>query len=80
MHTRTAYLPTLFGFALGALAMHACASPLAGLAEAKPAPSEATPAALQPPEALVPPPPAETPIPSVQLPRNEGAPLPLHRA
>ncbi len=54
MHTRTAYLPTLFGFALGALAMHACASPLAGLAEAKHAPAEATPAALQRLDALVP--------------------------
>lgn len=54
MHTRTAYLPTLFGFALGALAMHACASPLAGLAEAKHAPAEAAPAALQRLDALVP--------------------------
>lgn len=71
MHTRTAYLPALFGFALGALAMHACASPLAGLAEAKHAPAEAAPAALRRLDALVPRLLAEKRIASVSVARIE---------
>ncbi len=71
MQIKTSYLPTLFGFALGALAMHACATPLAGLAEATPVRAEAAPDALRRLDAIVPRLLAEQRIASVSVARIE---------
>ncbi len=71
MQIKTSYLPTLFGFALGALAMHACATPLAGLADMQPVRTEAMPDALRRLDAIVPRLLAEKRIASVSVARIE---------
>jgi len=71
MQIKTSYLPTLFGFALGALAMHACATPLAGPADMQPVRAEAAPDALRRLDALVPRLLADKRIASVSIARIE---------
>jgi CubicO group peptidase (beta-lactamase class C family) len=71
MNTTNAYLPTLLGFMLGALAMHACAGTLPAATSPDRGPAEARPAMLQRLDALVPALLADKRIASVSIARIE---------